>query len=354
MNIIEELINWYQSRQVESTIEIGIAIAIIAGSYLLSSIFAYCIVKLFTIGSKNKEKNKVNKNAFYRPLKIFFIALGFYIAILILKLPVGIMTIVNKIFKVIIICLVSKGIANIVSKDSFIFTRLKKNEKFKDNKTLIFISKLLKIIVYIIAAFVILAEFGYNLNGVVTGLGLGSVVIALAAQDIAKSIFAGFIILIDRPFEIGDLIQIKDYQGNVEDIKFRSTRVRLLDGSLLNVPNEVLMTETITNWNKIHKRRYDLNLELMLNTKIDKVEETTKKLKDILESSEGVIGNTVEVSFDQITSNGMNLFIYLYTDKINYNEYLQFKQSINLKIMKLLEQENISLAYNSQDIYIRS
>lgn len=351
MNIITDLVTWYQTKQLESTIEIIIAIGIIVGSYICSSIFSYGIIRIFTIADKSKN---IKKNAFYKPLKIFFILLGVYIAILILKLPQSIMDILNKGFKVAIICLISKGISNIVSPNSLLFTKLKKNEKFKNNNSLNLISRVLKILVYIITAFVILAEFGYDLNGVITGLGLGSVVIALAAQDIAKSLFAGVVIYFDKPFEIGDLIKVKDFQGTVEDVKFRNTRLRLLDGSMLNIPNEVLMTETITNWNKINKRRYELNLEFMLNTKINKVEKVVQELKQTLMNLDGVIANTVEVNFNEITENGMNVFIYFYTTKTEYNEYLKFKQIVNIEIMKILEKEKVSLAYKSQDIYIRN
>lgn len=352
MNIITDLVTWYQTKQLESTIEILIAIIIIVLSYFLSSALSYIVIKLFTLKKKNY---KIKKNSFYKPLKFLFILLGTYVSILILKLPDSVMYVINKTVKIFSICLIANGIANIIKPDSILFNKLKENENFKENKSLYtFINKLVKILVYIIAGFVILSEFGYNLNGVITGLGLGSVVIALAAQDIAKSIFAGVIIFLDRPFSIGDFIEVKNYKGTVEDIKFRSTRVRLLDGSMMTLPNEILTTETITNWTQISTRRYETNLEVMLDTNLDKINKLTNELKEILKKQEYVIPNTVEVNFNEVTSNGMNIYIYLYTDKIQYDEYLEFKQKINLEIMEFLKKENISLAYNSQDIYIRS
>lgn len=351
MNIVEELIQWYKTKQVESTIDIVIALIVIMLSIILSSILSYGIIKIFTVKRKNY---KVKKNAFYKPLKVFFTLTGIYIAFLILKLPISIMAIINKVFKISVILLVSNGICNIVKPNSILFEKLKKNDKYKQNNTLLlFASNVIRIIVYIITAFVILAEFGYNLNGIVVGLGLGSVVIALAAQDIVKSLLAGATILTDKPFTIGDYIAVKDFEGTVEAIKFRSTKLRQLNGSMLNVPNDLLATETITNWTKLEKRRYDLNLELMLNTKLEKVNELIKILKQELEKMESVIPNSVEVHFDAITSNGMNIFIYLNSSKTVYKDFLEFKQAVNFKIMEILEKQNISLAYNSQDIYIR-
>ena len=352
MNILNDLNSWYAMKKIEEVnMNIAIALFILVISIILSGVFSYWIIKLFNL--KNKDK-KIKKSAFYNPLKIFFILIGFYIAVSTLQLPESLMNIISKCMKIIIILLAAKGISNIVSPKSLLFEKLQKNEKYKDNKaSLIFVSKIIKVIVYIIAVFIIISEFGYNLNGIVTGLGLGSVVIALAAQDIAKSLLAGTVILLDKPFEIGDFVKIKDFSGTVENIKFRSTRIRLLDGSLLNVPNEILMTETIENYNKIKKRRYETNLELMLNTDLQKVENIIKIFKKELEKIDGVIEGTVEVHFNTITENGMNVFIYLYTSETEYNKYLELKQRVNLKIMELLEENGISLAYKSQDIYIR-
>lgn len=352
MNLINDIQNWYNMQKIEEVgVKIVIAVLILIVSIILSRVLSYGVIKLFNI--KNKEK-KIKKSAFYRPLQTLFVLIGCYIAMVILNLPESIMVIINKFMKISIILILANGISNIVSPKSILFEKILKNEKYKENKaSLTFISKIIKTIVYIIAVFIIISEFGYNLNGIVTGLGLGSVVIALAAQDIAKSLLAGAVILLDKPFEIGDFVKVKDFTGTIENIKFRSTRLRLLDGSLLNVPNEVLMTETIENYNKMQKRRFETNLELMLDTKLDKVEKIVNIFKDELEKIDGVIEGSCEVHFNTITENGMNVFIYLYSNITQYNEYLNVTQKINLKIMELLEKEGISLAYKSQDIYIR-
>lgn len=351
MNIVNDLVSWYETQKLESTIEIVVAIVVIMVSIILSSFLSYGVIKIF---NWKEVKKKIKKNAFYKPLKMFFILIGIYISVLILKLPDSSMQVINKILKVAVICLIAKGISNIANYDSILFMQLRKSDRFENNANVLkIISKVVKVVVYTITAFVILAEFGYNLNGIVAGLGLGSVVIALAAQDIAKNLFAGASIFMDRPFMIGDFIDVKGYQGKVEDIKFRSTKIRLLDNSLLTLPNEVLVTEAIDNWTNIKKRRMDLNLELMLNTKLEKVEQISKILKQELENTEGVISDSVEVHFDKITANGMNLFIYMYTDNVQYTEFLKFKEKINLQIMKLLENNQISLAYPSYDIYVR-
>ena len=352
MNLINDIQNWYNMQKVEEVgVKIVIAIFVFIIGIVLSRILSYGVIKLVNI--KNKDKI-IKKSAFYRPLQILFVLIGFYVATVILNLPESIMSIINKFMRIAIILIIANGISNIVSPNSILFEKILKNAKHKENKaSLTFFSKIIKTIVYIIAVFIIISEFGYNLNGIVTGLGLGSVVIALAAQDIAKSLLAGAVILLDKPFEIGDFVKVKDFSGTVENIKFRSTRLRLIDGSLLNVPNEVLMTETIDNFNKMPKRRFDTNLELMLDTKLDKVEKIVKMFKEELEKIDGVIEGSCEVHFNTITDNGMNVFIYLYTNIIAYNEYLSLRQKINLKIMELLEKEGISLAYKSQDIYIR-
>ena len=351
-SIFNDLQIWSNALKIEQiSVKIIIVLLILIVGIISSGTLSYGIIKLFNI--KNKEKN-LKKSAFYKPLKIFLIIISFYISFVILELPVSLMNIISKIVRILIIMLIAKGIANILSPKSIIFDKILKNDKYKENKqSLEFFSKIIKIIVYIIAAFIIISEFGYNLNGIVTGLGLGSVVVALAAQDIAKSLLAGAVILLDKPFEIGDYVEVKGYGGTVENIKFRSTRIRLLDGTLLNVPNEVLMTETIDNYNKMERRRFETNLELVLDTDLNKVRKIIEIFKQELERIEGVIPGSVKVHFNVITENGMNIFIYLDTTKTKYDMFLDLKQEANLKIMEILEKEGVSLAYKSQDIYIR-
>lgn len=351
--VFVDIKNWFEQIDAESIVHIVIAIGIIVGFKIFSSLFSYIIIKLCNV--KEKDRKKIKNNPFYKPLKLFFTCSGIYIAILVLKLPDSIVGITTRIFKIITILLVANGFANILKPDSHLFQKLKDTERLKGNEGILkFFSKVISVIIYTVAAFMIIYELGYDLNGIVAGLGLGSVVVALAVQDIAKSMFAGLIIFLDRPFAIGDYVQFQNYEGTVEDISFRSTRIRLITNSVLTVPNQILETESIINWSRIEKRRYSTNLGLRLNTPMNTVEKVTEQMKEMLEKMPHVIENTVEVHFTDITEDSMLISIYLYTDIIVYNEYLSWRQEINLLLMHILEENQAQLAYKSQEIYLRN
>ena len=351
--VITDLVTWYQEKGINVWINLLIAVAIILIFNILSTFFTFVIVKIFN--GKSKKKKNVKENAFYKPIRTFFWVLGIYLAIVYLKLPDSFMKIANKLFRITTIILIAKGFANILEPNSVLYNQLKNNAKIAKNEGILkVISKITKIIVYTIATFIIISEFGYDLNGIIAGLGLGSVVIALAAQDIAKSILAGAAIFMDRPFAIGDYVKAKEYEGTVEDINFRSTKIRLLSGSLVNIPNQVLTTECITNWNTLELRRIDVNLGLMLDTRLKRVKKLIEEIEQTLKQNPNIVEQTVNVYFTEITDSSINVKIYCNTTITNYSEFLKLKQDINFLLMQLLEDNGVKLAYPSQDIYIRS
>ena len=149
-----------------------------------------------------------------KPIKIFTVLIGVYLAILILRLPEDVMNFANKVFRIALIILIANGVANLINPKSTVFTKIK--GKLNTDDTLSnFISKVIKTIVYIIAGFIVINEIGYDLSGIVTGLGLSGVVFALAAQDIAKNLFGGFAIIVDKPFIVGDWVETEGASGRI-------------------------------------------------------------------------------------------------------------------------------------------
>lgn len=353
MDIINKISVHMQNIFNNRLVDVIIVVVLLILFNMLSSAISYIIIKIFNI--KEKDKTKIKSNAFYKPIKVFFRILPIYLAFVIFK--VSFMENVNLIFRIIIILLITNGVANLFNGDSLLIQKLIQSDKVdKNEKSIVFLGKLMKGIIYIISAYIIFAELGYNLSGIITGIGLGSVVIALAAQDIAKNIFAGISIFLDRPFEIGDYIECGNYKGTVEDIKFRSTKLRTVENTLVTIPNETIATNAVNNLNlqEEKKRRFSVDLGLCMNTPSSKIEKITNRIKFALENDKDVIKGSVVVAFDKITQDSMNIHVYLYTEIVNYIDYLAFSQRINTIIMEIVEKEEIDLAYPSQDIYIKN
>ena len=183
---------------------------------------------------------------------------------------------------------------------------------------------------------------------------MAGVIVTLAAQDTAKNLFGGLVIFLDKPFNVGDWIQMDTFEGTIEDITFRTTRIRTFENSLLNVPNSKIADSSVINWSKMEQRRYKANLRIELGTSIEKLEKLKKRVEKMLHERESILDEETIVRFDNINEEGINMLIYTYTDSVGYDSYLAECEDINYKLMKILEEENIKVAYDTQNVYVRS
>ena len=255
---------------------IGIAIAVFALFVLLKKIFAKYVFKIIM---KLVNKTKFNADtkiveAFQKPLTNFFEVLGFYFAFKILTMagiPISIIFI-EKCFSTAIIILITWGINNLTGESSVLFERMHKAYDIKVDKVLFpFMSKTLRLVLLALAITIIAEKWGYNIQGFVTGLGLGGLAFALAAKDAAANIIAGIFIILDKPFTIGDWVNNDSLEGSIEEISFRTTKIRAIDQSLIIVPNSKLTNEAVINFSRRGKRRVNLNLELTYRTSRAKI-----------------------------------------------------------------------------------
>lgn len=338
-------------------IDIIIAIGIIVFFRILSGTFSYMIIRIFKI--KSKTAKEIKESAFFKPLKAFFIILGIYLAIVFLRAPLQIntqvMDIVTKAFKIISVIEMAVGLANSFTSKTILGKKLKKSLSSKMDDTIFeFVLKITRVLIYIIAIFLVLAILEINLTGLVAGLGLGGVIVTLAAQDTAKNLFGGLVIFIDKPFVVGDSIEMDSFEGTIEDITFRTTRVRSYENALINIPNAVIADASVINWSKMEKRRYKTNLCVELNTPLEKLELLKSRIEKMLQERETIYDDSIIVRFDKITENGINILIYTYTNSVNYATYLAEVEDINMKIMKILKEENVELAYNTQTVHVKN
>lgn len=349
MDIFNQILEFIFSK---SIIDYTIVLAIILIFKIISPIIAYIFIKMFHIKEKNKQK--IKQHAFYKPLKSLLVVVGIYLGLKTLGIPENISICISKLFRIFIILLLSKGFANIFNVSSESYEKIKEKLKFTGNETLInFISSIIKFLIYIIAGFIIVSELGYNLSGLATGLGLSSVVIALAAQDLAKSIIAGFSILTDKPFEIGDYIETNNFSGTVEDITFRTTRIRDVHNQVVVIPNSQIADSNIVNTSKREKRRYNLLLTLNPTTPLEKVSGLTEQIKLCLSTHNNIEKDSIKVFFESISENGFDISISFYTSILDSIKFLEFKELINYTLLEIIQNSNIELAYNSQTIYLK-
>ena len=353
---MNQIINFVADLIAVQVIDIAIAVGIILLFRIFSGTISYIIIRMFKI--KEKKAKNIRESAFYSPLKVFFIILGFYLAIVFLKEPLNItseiMIIAYKAFIIISTIAFAKGLAKSFTPKSSLYKKIKeKTSGDVEDSMFDFALKIIRAVIYVVAAFIVITVLGVNLNGLVAGLGIGGVIFTLAAQDTAKNLFAGVIVFLDKPFIVGDWIQVDAFEGTVEDITFRSTRVRTFENSVVNIPNSIIANASIINWSKMEKRRYRTNLCIELDTPLEKLEKFKTKVEDMLQTRDAIYDDSIIVKFDTITDNGLNVLVSSFTDSVDYKTYLAEKEDINYKIMKILQEENVELAYDTKTIYMK-
>ena len=354
---MEQLVDFWNRLISIQIVDVIIAIGIIIFFRILSGTFSYMIIRIFKI--KSKKAKEIKESAFFKPLKIFFIILGIYLAIVFLRVPLQIneqvMDIVTKVFKIISVIEIAVGLANSFTSKTILGRKLRKSLSQKMDDTVFeFVLKVTRVLIYIVAIFLVLTILEINLTGLIAGLGLGGVIVTLAAQDTAKNLFGGVVIFIDKPFVVGDWIEMDNYEGTIEDITFRTTRIRTFENALVNIPNAIIADASVTNWSKMEKRRYKTNLCVELDTPLEKLELLKAKIEKMLQERESVFDDSIIVRFDQITDNGINVLIYTYTNSVDYASYLKEVEDINIKIMKILREENVELAYDTKTVYVKN
>ena len=230
-----------------------IAVVILTIFFVFKGLLSKIIIKIF---SKAKDKESIKKNSFYKPLKLFFCSLGLYLALTSLGPTAYFKSIIVKVFRLIIILLATYAIGKLVSPKSRFEKALRKKMNKANDGMIKTICKTLKIVIYIIGALIAISELGFNVSTLLAGIGIGGVAIALAAQDTASNIIAALMIILDKPFEIGDWICVGTIEGSVEEVTFRSTRIRETQNTVVSIPNSTIVNSNITNWSRLQKEKY--------------------------------------------------------------------------------------------------
>jgi MscS family membrane protein len=338
---------------------IGIAIGVLVLFALLKKIFAKYVFKIILRLANNTKFDVDTKivNAFEKPVTNFFGVLGFYFAFKILtmaNIPISII-VIDQIFRSVVIILLSWGLYNLTEESSLLFEKMHKAYDIKMDKILFpFISKTLRLILIALDINIIAEIWGIPIQGFITGLGLGGLAFALAAKDAASNIIAGVFIILDKPFTIGDWVTIDALEGTIENISFRTTKIRTFDEAIITVPNSKLANEPLTNFSKRGKRRINFSLGITYSTSGEKLQICVDNIRKMIENHPQVNKQGIYVRFNKFNDSSLDIFIYFFVDTTELAEYLRIKENINFNIMKILEKEGVSIAFPSSSIYVES
>lgn len=236
--------------------------------------------------------------------------------------------------------------------EEYIVPLTEKTESDLDDQLLPLFRKGLKIIVWTMGIVVGLNNAGYNVGAVIAGLGIVGLAFTLAAQDTVKNFFGGIMIFADKPFKIGERIQIGDIDGFVKEIGIRSTRIKTLAGRLVTILNSMFSEDAIENIDKEPTRKVVLNLGLTYDTTAEQIEQAMQILKDISASHTDKIDENVLVSFNAFGDFSLGILFIYYIRK--EADILDAQTAMNLDILKKFSAAGLDMAFPTQTIHHQS
>lgn len=205
-----------------------------------------------------------------------------------------------------------------------------------------------KIILWVLGGIFLIDNFGYNITTIITGLGIGGIAIALAAQAILGDLFSYLVIFFDKPFEIGDFIIVGDKMGTVEYIGIKTTRLRALGGEQLIVSNTDLTNSRVQNYKRMERRRVVLSIGVEYETSFDKLRRIPQLVKNIVEQNKDC--QFERAHFASFGDFSLTFEIVYYILSADYIKYMDLQQTIDLAIFEVFNENDIAFAYPTQKI----
>jgi MscS family membrane protein len=223
--------------------------------------------------------------------------------------------------------------------------RAEENETKTDEHLVPFFRDIIIALIVFCSFFLILGfVFRQDVISLITGLGIGGVALALAARATLENLFASFTLFTEQPFIVGDDIELDKMVGKVEKVGFRSTRIRHVDGSLIIVPNQMLVSQTLNNLSERKDRRHKFFIRLKLETPIEKIKKVIQDIQQLLDNHALTTEHEGHVKFDEIGDYSINLIVVFFAATPDYWESKSIREEMNYLIGNILKENSVELA----------
>lgn len=297
-------------------------------------------------------------NAMRKPVFFFVYLTGFYLGLQILHLPEQPFDL-SRFLSSLFISLLTADIAwflysSVDILDKYLRRLTEKTETKLDDQLVPIICRSIRVLIITLAVVMTIQNLGYSVSSLLAGLGLGGLAFALAAKDSLANMFGSITIFADRPFQIGDWIKTSGAEGVVEEVGFRSTRIRTFEKTLISVPNSKLTYENIENMDARPVRRVNMTLGLTYDTTAEQMESAVSAIRDILRNHAGVDQEYWLVNFTDFAAYSLDIFIYYFAKNKVWAEYLRVRQEVNLQIMRRIEELGLEIAFPTSTVHLQN
>jgi len=280
------------------------------------------------------------------------LAVFLLIILFVVRLPIPARHVMLGIGRVVMVILVTWALIKLTDA---LWTRAKDRLQREDRRSSIGLAvlgaRLTRAALAILGGIVVLQQIGFNVNGILAGVGVGGVALALAAQKTISNLFGGFSLATDQPVRLGDFCRFGDKSGWVEDIGMRSTRIRTLDRSVLTIPNSEFAEVQIENLSLRDRIRLLAELGLRYETHPDQMRHVLEGLRTMLAADPRVVQDSVRVRFIRFGAYSLDIEVTAHIATADSDLFMAIREELFLKMMDIVSESGTGLAFPSQTIY---
>ncbi|WP_455382981.1 mechanosensitive ion channel family protein [Salinispira pacifica] len=331
-----------------------ISAAILVGSFIVLE-----IVRRTLAGREKKRERERQESAPEQPLSapflftLFrrFVIPGLYIgalyaAIRVLAPPPQFTVAIRAVFIVLITWLVVRFLVVAVSSGFNHWVQ----QGDQDTNRLRPLIAILNMAIWIVGIMFLLDNLGFQISTIITGIGIGGVAVALAAQAVLGDLFSYFVILLDRPFEVGDFLIFDDVLGSIEKIGLKTTRIRSLSGEQIIVANSILTGSRVRNYKRMEKRRIVFSIGVTYGTGSDRLRRIPDIIRSAIESEENTQFDRAH--FSKYGDSSLDFEVVYYVLSADYNQYMDIQQRVNLDIYEKFEELGVEFAFPTRTVVV--
>lgn len=333
--------------------------SIIAVAFLLGRVFRFLLNRTSVrLSDSNRELLATALRSASRAITFLVFSFGLSLGLSFLLIPDGISELTFTIVELLIVLAIGHLVYRLIDVVDVWMERFssdkEEGESAVDDMLIPIIGKALRVTVVILVTLQSAQTLSDQpITSILAGIGIGGLALGLAAQDTIRNFFGSLMIFADKPFDVGELVNLNDTLGVIREVGVRTTKITTLEGHMLTVPNGQLANTTIHNIGKRPFIRRVFSVTITYDTPPEKVDRALEILREILDNHEGM-NETLppRVFFDDLNADSLNLVCFYWFHPPDYWKYMEFTEKVNRQIFRRFNEEGIDFAFPTQTIHL--
>jgi len=291
--------------------------------------------------------------ALERPLYLLVMAVGLRGSVMLLVLPDGLGQLVANVLTVVVTVFATWGLSRVLDTVRAVYVDpfVEASETKLDDQLVPILDRTLKVTLWSLAILMVFSSLGYDILSLLTGLGIGGLAVAMAAQATLSNVVGSITIFADQPFQVDDLVQLGEHRGVVREVGLRTCRIETFEGHLVSVPNASVVDAPVINLSPDERWRYAATLGLVYDTTAEQLASAMALLRQIL-AEHPAVDDDVAVRFTGFGDSALELTFAYWMSGPSAALYLDTLSEVNLAIKQRFDEQGLSMAFPSMSLYV--